>query len=130
MTIWKFDDPGCPAWPDLLETAPLIVLYKHSPACMTSSVAQREIIALNKTRPDIPIYQVDVIHSRALAHRIAADLQVRHESPQVLVVRDGRAAWHTSHFAVKAAALVAQIERMEQAHATMPPPCETDVEHG
>lgn len=114
MTILRCDDPGVPPWPEVLESAPLLVLYKHSPICMTSSVAQSEIRALHKALPTLPIYHVDVIRDRGLAHRMAADLQVRHESPQVFLIRDGRVAWHTSHFAIKAGTLVAQVERIRQ----------------
>ncbi|MEZ4412183.1 MAG: bacillithiol system redox-active protein YtxJ [Gemmatimonadales bacterium] len=116
MTILRLDDPGTPPWPAVLESAPMLVLYKHSPICMTSSVAHSEIRALHQSLPSLPIYLVDVIRDRGLAHRIAGDLQVRHESPQVLVIRDGRVAWHTSHFAIKAGALLAQIERLRTTH--------------
>jgi bacillithiol system protein YtxJ len=121
VTIHKFDETGGPSWPEVLESAPVLVLYKHSPVCMTSSFAQREIKALHKALPALPIYQVDVIHDRGLAHRMAADLQVRHESPQVVVVRDGRAVWYTSHFAVKVGTLLKQIERAQQMDAATAP---------
>jgi len=116
VTIQRLGDPGVLPWPEVLGSASLLVLYKHSPICMTSSVAQSEIRALHKALPALPIYQIDVVHERGLAHRMAADLQVRHEGPQVLVIRDGRVAWHTSHFAIKAATLLAQIDRVQQWH--------------
>ncbi len=114
MTIQQLGDPDVPPWPEVLRSAPLLVLYKHSPICMTSSVARSEIRTLHKARPTLPIYQVDVIRERGLAHRMAADLQVRHESPQVLVILEGRVVWHTSHFAIKAGTLLAQIDRVQQ----------------
>lgn len=116
MTIQKLGEPDSLPWPDVLGSGPLLVLYKHSPICMTSSVAQWQLKALHKALPAIPIYQVDVIRDRGLAHRMAADLEVRHESPQVFVIRNGRVVWHTSHFAIKAATLLTQIERVQQMH--------------
>jgi len=115
MTIGIFNDIGGAAWPAVLESAPLLVLYKHSPVCMTSAVAQSEIRALHKALPDVPVYQLDVIRERGLSHRIAAALQVRHESPQVLLIQSGRPVWHTSHFEIKAATLIAQVARAKRA---------------
>lgn len=111
MTIRMFHEGEGASWPEVLASAPLLVLYKHSSACMTSSLARAEIVALHKAMPELPLYQIDVIAERGLAHRIAGDLQIRHESPQVILVRDGRVLWHTSHFAIKTATLMSQIER-------------------
>jgi bacillithiol system protein YtxJ len=114
MTIHSFDEAGGAAWPAVLGSSPLLVLYKHSPACLTSAVALTELRALHKTLPEVPVYQVDVIHERGLSQRIAADLQISHESPQVILICDGRPIWHTSHFGIKAAALVTQIARADR----------------
>lgn len=111
MAVHIIHETTRPAWPELLGSTDLFMLYKHSSACMTSMVARSEVHAFHKAMPDIPIHQVDVIADRRLAHRIAADLQVRHESPQVILIREGRAVWHTSHFAIKAATLVEQVTR-------------------
>jgi bacillithiol system protein YtxJ len=115
MTIRTLHDEDGPSWPEVLTSAPLLVLYKHSPVCMTSSLARPAVHAFHKAMPQVPVYQVDVITERGLAHRIAGDLQVHHESPQVIVVRDGRPIWHTSHFAIKAAALLTQVDLARRA---------------
>ncbi len=104
-------ETSSPDWPELLGSTDLFMLYKHSSACMTSSVARSEVHAFHNSMPGIPIHQVDVIADRRLAHRIAADLQVRHESPQVILIHEGRPIWHTSHFAIKATTLVEQATR-------------------
>jgi bacillithiol system protein YtxJ len=126
MPIRIFDDVGGADWPTVLESAPLLVLYKHSPVCMTSAVARKEIRALHKALPDVPVYQLDVIRERGLSQRVAAALQVRHESPQVLLIRNGRPVWHTSHFGIKAATLITQVERAQRArHITPEGPAES-----
>ncbi len=84
---------------------------------MTSSVARSEVRALQAALPTLPIYQIDVIRDRGLAHRMAADLQVRHESPQVFIIRDGHVVWHTSHFAIKASTLLTQVDRVRHMHS-------------
>lgn len=112
MTLRTIPDTGPDAWPAVLDSAPLMVLYKHSPSCLLSTVARREVVALDRALPEIPVYQVDVIREHGLSARIAADLQVRHESPQVILIRHGRAAWDTSHSRVKAGTMVAQLARL------------------
>jgi bacillithiol system protein YtxJ len=47
-----------------------------------------------------PVHQLVVQRSRALSDRLARLVGVRHESPQVLILVNGRAAWHTSHAGV------------------------------
>jgi bacillithiol system protein YtxJ len=55
------------------------------------------------------VYQVNVILRRKLAARIAEDLGVRHESPQVIVVTGGKPSWHASHMDVTTEGLAAAI---------------------
>lgn len=115
MSIMHLAESGDHTWPNVLATAPLLVIYKHSPTCGVSTTARTEIAALGHAIPDVPIYQVDVIHQRGLSAAIAADLGVGHESPQVILVCDGKAVWNTSHFRIKAASLVTEIARTREA---------------
>lgn len=81
------------------------VLYKHSPACWLSLRALREVSRVARGYPDPPVSQVDVLAQGALSRRIAADLGIRHESPQVILLERGQPAWHVSHMAVTADAI-------------------------
>jgi bacillithiol system protein YtxJ len=58
--------------------------------------------------PAVPVYVVDVIAQRLLSREIAACFGIRHESPQAILFRGGRVAWHASHYDVTAAALAVQ----------------------
>jgi bacillithiol system protein YtxJ len=51
------------------------------------------------------IYLLDVLASRPLSQAVAARLGVRHESPQVLVLKDRAVRWHGSHYRVTAEAV-------------------------
>lgn len=73
------------------------LIFKHSPTCGISRAASIEVSMFAEARPDVRIVLVDVRSERAVSQRIAADLGVTHESPQVLLVADGRALWHASH---------------------------------
>lgn len=87
-----------------LLTAPLAVLFKHSPICPTSGVAYEEMV-LFRRRSQVPVYIVDVLRHRSLSRALAERIGVAHASPQAIVLQDGVAAWHASHFAVQADAL-------------------------
>jgi bacillithiol system protein YtxJ len=78
----------------------LAVLYKHSRICPTSVRTIREIREFVDRNPDVPVYQVDVIRDRSLARQLADDLGIRHESPQAIVLQNGRPFAHGSHHEV------------------------------
>lgn len=73
------------------------LIFKHSSTCGISRAASIEVSMFAEARPDVRVVLVDVRGERALSQRIAADLGVAHESPQALLVADGRALWHASH---------------------------------
>ena len=86
-----------------------VVVYKHSPICGLSLRALPHIKRFEKQWPDVPVYQVNVIRRKKLSGRIAEDLGVRHESPQVIVLNEGKPIWHASHSAVTTEGLAAAI---------------------
>ena len=49
----------------------------------------------------MPVHRVIIQHARDISNRIAADLGVRHESPQLIYVKDGQAVWSVSHHQVR-----------------------------
>lgn len=86
-----------------------VVIFKHSPICVLSARALPHIRRFEEQWPDVPVYQVNVIRRRKLAGRIAKDLGVRHESPQVIVLTAGKPSWHASHMEVTTEGLAAAI---------------------
>jgi len=81
---------------------PLAVVYKHSPICPSSTMAYEEMRSLRRLHSDVPLYLVDVVHSRPLSRAIAEKVGVVHQSPQAIILRAGVAAWHGSHFELRA----------------------------
>jgi bacillithiol system protein YtxJ len=94
---------------DSLLAAPLAVLYKHSPICPTSDVAYEEMLAFRRRRT-VPVYMVDVVHHRPLSRALAERIGVRHASPQAIILRDGVAAWHRSHYDIRAEAMARAVD--------------------
>ncbi|MCZ6857312.1 MAG: bacillithiol system redox-active protein YtxJ [Gemmatimonadetes bacterium] len=98
---------------DAALAAPVVVLYKHSPICAVSTWSLREVQRFEREHPDTAVYHIDVILHRELSNWIAQHFGIRHESPQALVVRDGRHAWATSHSGITADALRKQVTPSE-----------------
>lgn len=94
-----------------LLAAPLAVLYKHSPICPTSGVAYEEMLAFRRRSP-VPVFLVDVIKHRPLSRALAERIGVVHESPQAIVLRDGVAAWHRSHYDIQADTLARAVDHL------------------
>ena len=81
------------------KTKPVIV-FKHSNACSISSRAYRE---MEQFEGQVNILVVQ--SAREVSRELANLTGVRHETPQVIVLRDGKAVWDASHFDVKATAV-------------------------
>jgi bacillithiol system protein YtxJ len=90
--------------------AEVAVIYKHSPRCGSSLVAEAEVKRFADRHPEVPVYRVDVLGHRALSRSLAQRLHVRHESPQVILLRNGAVAWVGSHGHVDADALATHLE--------------------
>ena len=81
------------------------VVYKHSNRCGLSFRAEKEVRTFAEAHPDVPVVKIDVVASRPLSNLVAERFEVVHQSPQVIVVRDGRAVWSASHLGVTAGGL-------------------------
>lgn len=77
-----------------------VLVFKHDPPCSISVVAYRQLSRLGWEIPTI-----DVKRAKMLSLAVAEETGVRHESPQVIVLRDGEASWSASHFAITADAV-------------------------
>lgn len=91
-------------------TRPLL-LFKHSFTCGVSAEALDELIEhLNEDivaagMPD-PHYAIVTVQThREVSNAVSTRLGIRHETPQVLLIRDGRVVWSASHFRVTAEAM-------------------------
>lgn len=81
-----------------------VVLFKHSTTCPISARAHREMSQFDRAvSPQIAL--VVVQSARSVSQGVAERTGVRHESPQVIVLRHGKPVWTASHFDITAAAV-------------------------
>ena len=75
-------------------------IYKHSTQCPVSSLARKQVERFQQKHPEVQVYRLDVVEHRSLSDRVATNWGVRHESPQVLIVKGPQLLWSGSHFQV------------------------------
>lgn len=85
---------------EILETSKEkpVVIFKHSTRCGISEGAKYTLMEnWDFNNEELDFYYLDLLKYRPLSNRIAETFQVTHQSPQVLLVKDGEVAFHTSH---------------------------------
>ncbi|NDV44074.1 bacillithiol system redox-active protein YtxJ [Flagellimonas sediminis] len=76
------------------------VIYKHSRTCGISSMVLSMFTQSYDLDADCDLYFLTIQHHRDISNEIAQKFGVRHESPQLLVVKNGEVTFHTSHGAI------------------------------
>jgi len=84
------------------------VVFKHSNTCGVSSRAYTEMSKL-----ELPIGIVIVQHARSVSDEVEKRWQVNHETPQVLIIKNGKSVWNASHFQVKADGVAAAVAKLD-----------------
>ncbi len=90
-----------------------VLLFKHSYSCGTSAEALDQLLEhLDDARRVEADYAVVTVQThRDVSNAVSARLGVRHETPQALLIRDGRVLWSASHFRVTADAVAKAMEK-------------------
>jgi len=74
------------------------VIFKHSTRCGISRMVMNQFVdAYNFTEKELDLYYLDILNHRDVSNEVGYKFQVRHESPQLLVIKNGVVAAHTSH---------------------------------
>ena len=94
----------------LVEKNEPYVLFKHSTTCPISHGAYTEFQAYCGEEREVPAYYLYVQEARDVSNHVAEQYSIKHESPQVLYIKDGMVVWHTSHWNIKKEALEENIK--------------------
>jgi bacillithiol system protein YtxJ len=83
------------------------VIFKHSTTCSISNMAFSRFERAEA--PDrIDFYYLDLLNFRAISKEIAEKFQVHHESPQVLLIKNGECTYDESHYGIMMDELIEQ----------------------
>lgn len=74
-----------------------VVLFKHSLTCPISTGVYHEI-----ANADADINIIVMQHARSVSTALAEKTGIRHESPQAIIIKDGKPVYHASHYDVTA----------------------------
>jgi bacillithiol system protein YtxJ len=75
------------------------VIFKHSTRCSISAVAKSRLDKA-KAPENVDFYYLDLISFRNISNKVAEVFDVYHESPQVLVIRNGECVYDESHMGI------------------------------
>lgn len=81
----------------LLESEKTFAVFKHSTRCSISSMAKNRLENNWDLDENTPVYYLDLIQHRNVSNLIADKLQVTHQSPQLIVIKNKEAIYHASH---------------------------------
>ena len=79
-----------------------VMIFKHSTRCGISfSALDKLTVHWDNTKVDgiIP-YILDVVHLREYAREVGSYFGIPHQSPQVLLIKDGKCVYKQSHFGI------------------------------
>ena len=83
-----------------------VLLFKHSRSCGISCEALDELRAHLDDASAAAAYKLITVQShRTVSDRAAERVGVRHETPQAILLRNGRPVWNASHFRITAETL-------------------------
>lgn len=90
------------------------LIYKHSNRCSICFVAKGN---LEKASPDllqyVDMHYLDVVKKREVSTYIAKSLNVRHESPQVILLNNGEVIWDASHGQIVAKEILDELKDLD-----------------
>ena len=82
------------------------LLFKHSVACPISARAFHEFESfLESANPAITYRLITVQTARPVSDEAASRLSLRHETPQAILINNGREVWNASHHDITSATL-------------------------
>lgn len=87
-----------------------VVILKHSTSCGISRMVLRQFEnEFDAESGKVKLYFLDIISNREISNRIASKFNVPHESPQIILIKDGKSVYDASHSAIQAESLIKAI---------------------
>lgn len=88
-----------------------ILIFKHSTSCSISSMSLNRLEGKwqSSDGEKIKPYYLDLLANRSVSNEIAARYSVIHESPQVLVISNGKMVYTESHSGIRLADILSVV---------------------
>lgn len=72
-------------------------IFKHSTRCSISSMAKNRMDTGWIESEDVDLYYLDLLRFRPVSNKVEEILNVKHESPQIILIKNGEVIYHASH---------------------------------
>jgi bacillithiol system protein YtxJ len=76
------------------------VIFKHSTRCSISTMAKSRLERNEQPGPG-DFYFLDLLKHRSISDQIAADFDVAHQSPQILLIKNTECVYEESHSGIQ-----------------------------
>ncbi len=86
-----------------------VAIFKHSTRCSVSRFALKQFENKFDSANAVDTYFLDLIAHRDISNEIATRFNVHHQSPQLILIKNGKSVYDVSHDAIDAVALKAKI---------------------
>ncbi|TDO83163.1 bacillithiol system protein YtxJ [Flavobacterium chryseum] len=87
-----------------------VVIFKHSTRCSISKMALKQFEREYDLNDTVDAYFLDLIAHRDISNEIANKFNVYHESPQLILIKNGKAVYDVSHSDIDAEALKTKVQ--------------------
>ncbi len=90
-----------------------VAIFKHSTRCSISATALDRFErnwAKNEDIKDLKLYYLDLISHRDISNKIASEFEVEHESPQILLLKNGEVIYNESHYGIDFNEILSQVQ--------------------
>ena len=76
-----------------------VAIFKHSTRCGISSMVIKQFEKFfDESMKDFKVYYLDLLAFRDISDEVGYTFQVMHQSPQLLVIKDGITVAYASHY--------------------------------
>ena len=79
-----------------------IVIFKHSTRCSVSRFALKQFESKYDLTDRVDAYFLDLLEYRVISNEIASRFGVYHQSPQLLLIKEGKSVYDVSHSDINA----------------------------
>ncbi|MFJ7829170.1 bacillithiol system redox-active protein YtxJ [Peribacillus sp. NPDC097264] len=83
-----------------LVTEDLFLLFKHSVTCPVSAEAFEHYQKFIAEHPELKTAYLAVQEARPLSNHVAETFEIKHQSPQAILFKNGTPTWNESHWRI------------------------------
>jgi len=87
-----------------------VIIYKHSSRCGLSAMTENKLEeGWALLQPKVKLYFLDLIRYREVSNSVAERFNVRHQSPQILIIKNGICVYNSNHYEINVETILKNI---------------------